>query len=80
MIESNIIEWLDFGDSAQNLDVYTRKNLIRLFSFFRALLKTKNFATIMYVIFLTIYFIQICTISMINYRLKKNFFLIYYII
>ena len=81
MIESNIIEWLDFGESAQNLDVYTRKNQIRLFRFFRALLKTKNFPTIMHVVFLLIYFVQICTISLINVSTEKDFILdiLYYL-
>ena len=81
MIESNIIEWLDFGESAQNLDVYTRKNQILLFRLFRALLKTKNFPTIMYVIFLSIYFIQICTICIINVSTEKEFIfdILYYL-
>jgi len=81
MIESNIIEWLDFGDSAQNLDVYTRNNQILLFRLFRALLKTKNFPTIMYAIFLIIYFIQICTIILINVSTEKEFLIdiIYYL-
>ena len=81
MIESNLIEWLDFGDSAQNLDVYTRKNQILLFRLFRALLKTKNFPTIMYVIFLSIYFIQICTICIINVSTEKEFIfdILYYL-
>ena len=74
MIESNIIEWLDFGDSAQNLDVYARKNQISLFRFFRALLKTKNFPIIMHIILLMIYFIQICTIILINVSDEKEFF------
>jgi len=73
MIESNIIEWLDFGDSAQNLDVYSRKNQILLFRFFRALLKAKNFPTIMHIILLLIYSIQICTISLINVSAEKEF-------
>ena len=75
MIESHIIEWLDFGDSAQNLDVYTRKNQIFLFRFFRALLKARNFPTIMYAILLIIYFIQICTIIIINVSTEKEFIL-----
>jgi len=73
MIESNVIEWLDFGDSVQNLDVYTRKNQIHLFRFFRALLKTKNFPTIMYAVFLTVYFVQIWTIILINVSTEKEF-------
>ena len=28
MIESNIINWIDLGDSMQNLDVYSKKKLV----------------------------------------------------
>ena len=34
MIESNIIEWLDFGDSTQIIDIYTKRNRINFFFFF----------------------------------------------
>jgi len=81
MIESNIIEWLDFGDSGQNLDVYTKKNLIHLFRLFRTLLKTKNFPTIIHVILILIYFVQIWTISLINVSTEKEFLIdiLYYL-
>ena len=81
MIESNIIEWLDFGDSAQNLDAYAKKSLIHLFRLFRALLKTGNFPIIIHVIFILIYFIQICTISLINVSTEKEFLIdiLYYL-
>ena len=46
MIESNVIEWLDFGDSIQNIDFYSRKKLISLFRFFRLLVKNKSFPII----------------------------------
>ena len=75
MIESNIIEWLEFGDSAQNLDVYTRKNQIRFFRLFKVLLKTNNFPNYMHAILLMIYFAQICTISIINVSTEKEFIL-----
>lgn len=75
MIESNIIEWLDFGDSAINLDVYSRKNFIPFFSFFRTLLKNKNkyIPMMIYIIFSLLYFFQILEINIINVSLEKEF-------
>ena len=31
MIESNIINWIDLGDSMQNLDVYSKKKISEIF-------------------------------------------------
>ena len=31
MIESNIMEWIDLGDSVQILEIYSNKQLIKLF-------------------------------------------------
>ena len=42
MIESNVIEWLDFGDSIQTIDTYSKPKLVSLFRFFRLLVKNKN--------------------------------------
>ena len=75
MIESNIIEWLDFGDSAQNIDVYSKTHLIALFRFLRALLKNKNFPMVIYIVFLVIFFIQIWTMCIINVTIEKEFLL-----
>ena len=75
MIESNIIEWLDFGDSAQNLDVYLKKKFIPFFNFFRILLKNKSIPTIIYILLIIVSFIQICTISLINVSSEKEFLL-----
>ena len=59
MIESNIIEWLDFGDSIQNIYIYSRKYLIILFNFFRTLNKNKSFPIIIYIILILLFFIQL---------------------
>ena len=66
MIESNVIEWLDFGDSAQNIDIYSKKLILILFSFCRALIKNKYFPPAIYVIFLIIFFIQLWTMTIIS--------------
>ena len=66
MIESNVIEWLDFGDSAQNIDIYSKKRILLLFSFCRALIKNKYFPPAIYAIFLIIFFIQLWTMSIMS--------------
>ena len=43
MIESNIIEWIDFTDSIQNIDSYSRRNYELFFAFFRTLNKNRIF-------------------------------------
>ena len=62
MIDSNVIEWLDFGDSTQKIDAYILDHKKKLFRFFRELLKNKNFPNIE-IIFMIIYFIQLMIIS-----------------
>ena len=59
MIESNVVEWLDFGDWVQNIDVYSKKSFLRIFQFF-SLLKNNKFIPIpIYIIFMIIFFIQL---------------------
>ena len=75
MIESNIIEWLDFGDSTQIIDIYTKRNRINFFKFFKALINNKNFPIIVYIILIIIFFIQIWTMCLINVSFEKEFLL-----
>ena len=75
MIESNIIEWLDFGDSAINLDVYSKKIFLPFFRFFRILLKNKNIPIMIDHIFTLLYFFQIWTINLLNVPPEKEFLL-----
>ena len=64
MIESNVIEWLDFGDSTQKIDTYSKEYLLTFFRFFRALLKNKSFLLIeLEIIFIIISFIQFLSIA-----------------
>ena len=76
MIESNVIEWLDFGDSIQNIDVYSRQKLISLFRFFRLLVKNKSFPTIIEIIFILIFFVQIWTMTIMNVPSEGDIILI----
>ena len=75
MIESNIIEWLDFGDSAQNLDVYSEKNYLPFFRFLRILVKNKSFPILINKIFSVVFFVQLWSISLINVPSEKEFLL-----
>ena len=63
MIESNIIEWLNFGDSIQAIDIYSNSKKIFFFRFFRALTDNKHFPIFLYIILIIIYFIQLWTLS-----------------
>ena len=69
MIESNIIEWLDFGESVQKLDAYSRNKLVNIFRLFRQLLKNK-FPVILDILLIIISFIQL--LSLIIYFVPKN--------
>jgi len=66
MIESNVIEWLDFGDSIQTIDPYSKQKLISLFRFFRLLVKNKSFPIIIEIVFLFIFFMQLWVMTMMN--------------
>ena len=62
MIDSNIIEWLDFGDSTQRIDTYTKSSLKKIKRLFRTLVKNKNFVKIE-IFFMIIFFIQLLSMS-----------------
>ena len=72
MIESNIVKWLDFGDSTQSLDVYTKKGILLFFKFFKALIKYKYFPIAMNIFFMIIFFIQIWTMNIISVSSKGD--------
>ena len=75
MIESHVIEWLDFGDSAQKIDVYSKTNFLPLFRFLRILSKNKLSFIMIDILFLFLFFVQIWTICLINVTIEKEFFL-----
>ena len=64
MIDSNVIEWLDFGDSTQQIDAYILAHKKKLFRFFHELLKNKNFPNLE-IILIILYFIQLMIIILI---------------
>ena len=75
MIESNIIEWLDLSDSTQNIDVYSKKIIIKFFSFLRILIKNKSFPKTIHIVLNIIFFIQIWTLSIILVPTKEDIIL-----
>ena len=62
MIESNVIEWLDFGDSAQKLDIFTHPHLLKIFYFFQNLINYNSFPSFQLVLQI-IQFIQLYSIA-----------------
>ena len=63
MIESNIIEWLDFENIVQKIGPYSKTYLELYFKFFRTLLKNKPFPIIIEVILMVLSFIQLLLLS-----------------
>ena len=41
MIEDNVIDYIDLGESMQNLDIYSKKGLLILFKIFETMLSYK---------------------------------------
>jgi hypothetical protein len=66
MIESNIINWIELGDSMQKLDVYGKKKMITLFNFLRILMIYNSFNTTFFIILHFIFFIQLAMLCIID--------------
>ena len=68
MIESNIIEWLDFGESIQKIDSYSKTSMLYIFRFYRELLKNK-FPVLLDIILIIVSFFQLlCLTSYFAYK------------
>jgi hypothetical protein len=70
MIESNIINWIEFGDSMQLLDVYTKKKLIKFFNLMKVLISYKDFSIFFFIIMKFFFFVQVMMITIVN--IDKN--------
>ena len=66
MIESNIINWIDLGDSMQSLDVYGKKKWVKFFNFIRVLVNFKTFSIFFYIILKFFFFLQILMLTLVN--------------
>ena len=65
MIESNIVSWLDLGDSMQSLDVYGKKRLVSFFHFIRVLVSFKNVTVFCFIVLKFFFFLQIFMLNVI---------------
>ena len=81
MIEENILEWLDLGDSVQKLDVYTSSKILYFFNYQYLILKNNIFGTAIFSVFIFLFFGQIWCINIIHINSKGDFVLeiIYYL-
>ena len=66
MIESNIINWIELGDSMQKLDVYGKRKMVTLFNFLRILMIYNSFNTTFFIILHFIFFIQMAMLCLID--------------
>ena len=68
MIEERIIEWLDLGDSVQRIDIYQKKKLLIFFKFFSMLVSHGIGSEIVDIIFISVFFLQIISLSTVNIK------------
>lgn len=66
MIESNIVKWVELGDSMQNLDVYGKKKWINFFNLIKVLISFKKFSIFFYIALKCFYFLQIIMLNLTN--------------
>jgi hypothetical protein len=66
MIESNIINWIELGDSMQKLDVYGKRKMVTLFNFLRILMIYNSFNTTFFIILHFIFFTQLAMLCLID--------------
>ena len=66
MIEERIIDWLDFADNIQKIDLYEKPKLLKYFQYHHNLLKygvnSETFDIFVYIL----YFLQLICLSTIN--------------
>ena len=78
MIEDNIINYIDLGETMQNLDVYSKKRLIFFFKIFEIMLSYKVNSQLTFILLKIIFFLQIIVVSSISIPAdyKKNDYII----
>ena len=90
MIEENIIEWLELGDSIQKVDIFDTNKMIIFFKGNYLLTKHNNFTQNFYFFVITIFFAQIWEINLLRCDIEgdkileiiqyfKNIFLFQYL-
>jgi len=90
MIEKNIIEWLELGDSIQKIDIFDKNRMILLFKGNYLLTKHNNLSQNFYLFVIVIFFAQIWEINLLRCNIEgdkileiikyfKNIFLFQYL-
>jgi hypothetical protein len=66
MIESNIVNWIELGDSMQKIDIYNRSKLMNFYNLIKILISYKKFSIFFYIILKCFYFLQIIMLNLTN--------------
>lgn len=66
MIESNIVKWIELGDSMQNIDVYGKPKWMKFFNLIKVLISFKKFSIFFYIVLKCFYFLQIIMLNLTN--------------
>ena len=66
MIESNLVKWLDLGDSMQKSEIYLKGKMLILFRLFRTMLQNQIGNIIFIILLKLVFYIQVMMIPIIN--------------
>lgn len=66
MIESNIVNWIELGDSMQTIDIYSRPKLMKFYNLIKILISFKKFSIFFYIVLKCFYFLQIIMLNLTN--------------
>ena len=72
MIEGDILNWVDLGETMQYLDVYAHRTQIKFFNLIRVLMSYKSFGLFFYLFFYFFDFLQILMLLTTNIDDKKD--------
>ena len=72
MIEENIIEWLELGDSIQKIDLVNQQKALYIFKANYLLLQYSHFPQIFYILIISIFFIQIWEINILYVDVEED--------
>ena len=72
MIEENIIEWIELGDSIQKMDLYNKKSLLFFFKINYLFLQYSNYSEFYYLLIIFLYFAQIWELNIIKAKIEGD--------
>ncbi len=72
MIEENIIEWLELGDSIQKIDLVNQQKALYIFKSNYLLLQYSHFPQILFIMIIFIFFIQIWEINILYVDVEED--------